>query len=420
MREALGERVKGLALLGGVGNEKPTPPDLHGTLKLIERDIGILFDLHSSCFLMRDAASEVLQAVDYPDRDTSLLTDISFSLEPERSLAANAFLTGRLRVSFEPNANLRLAVADRQLIRLLGADGLIYLPLYSATRGLGLLAIGLDSPKWLQLKQHSGLLQLFANEAATTLSNQLAQQGLEQERLTEERDAIRLEARKIVHEANNPLGIITNYLHILGIKLGQEHPVQEELHIMKEEIERVGKIILRMRDIPHELEQPGHSVKLNELITDLFKLFESSLFTTHNIESTLVLDDKIPPLSINRGHLKQILTNLVKNAVEAMQDGGHLTVTTHDGVHLNGATYFEILLQDDGPGIPDEIMQQLFSPVISTKDNTHSGLGLAIVKNLVDELSGSISCSSSPESGTRFQLLLPRTTQDAVKAEKNR
>ncbi|MEN8177553.1 MAG: HDOD domain-containing protein [Pseudomonadota bacterium] len=417
IRQALGERVKGLALLGTQGYETSSTSDLHETFRLIQRDIGILFGLQASCFLIHDKATDCLQAVGQNDANAELLSSISISAGSGRSLAAHAFHTNRISATLEQTTPSRISVADRQLSRILGEEGLIYLPLLSADNKFGLLAAGLDHSKWQQLRHQADLLKLFAHEAATTLSRQVSRQILERERITEERSAFHLEARKIVHEANNPLGIINNYLHILGMKLGDKHPVHEELDIIKEEIERVGKIILRLRDIPDELEQQSLAVDINDLTTNLFKLFSSSLFTTHHIEASLDLDRKIPQLDTNRSHLKQILTNLIKNSVEAMQDGGSLAISTHDNVHLNGATYFEIVVQDSGPGIPDQIMQHLFSPVTSTKDSTHSGLGLAIVKNLVDELSGSISCTSSPSSGTRFQLFIPRAIHDKSTAE---
>jgi signal transduction histidine kinase len=219
-----------------------------------------------------------------------------------------------------------------------------------------------------------------------------------------------MQARKVVHEANNPLGIINNYLHILGMKLGADHPVHEELGIIREEIDRVGKIILRIRDIPADVEHQQRTVDVNQLLEDLDKLFQSSLFPSHNIASTLDLDRSLRGIRTQRSHLKQILTNLVKNSVEAMPEGGHVTVTTRDNAFLNGKAHIEIQVIDDGPGIPAQIMQQLFSPVTSTKGSMHSGLGLTIVKNLMDELSGQISCTSTADQGTRFQLYLPRNT----------
>jgi len=171
----------------------------------------------------------------------------------------------------------------------------------------------------------------------------------------------------------------------------------------------VGKIILRIRDIPEGLEHKERKVDINQLITDLDKLFQSSLFPSHNISSTLDLDRSIPAIRTQRSHMKQILTNLVKNAVEAMDQGGNLAITTRNNAFINGKAHIEIQIVDDGPGIAPEIMQQIFTPVTTTKDSSHSGLGLAIVKNLMDELSGHISCASGAGQGTRFQLYLPRT-----------
>ena len=415
--QALGERVKGAALFGSHRREFCSSADLPTTLKLIQRDIGILFGLGESCFLLHDDARRFLQAIDQHDENSTLLSGINISTQTKRSLASHAYNTNSIACTLAQSDPEKLSVADHQLSRILGREGVMYLPLQTPGKRLGLMVVGLDLQQWQQIKHQADLLKLFAHEASESLTQQIFRQTSEHERLTEERSTFHLEARKIIHEANNPLGIINNYLHILGMKLGEEHPVQEELDIIKEEIERVGKIILRMRDISNATEQQSHAVDINELISDLFKLFNASLFTTHKIEASLQLDETLPKLDCNRSHLKQILTNLVKNSVEAMQVGGTLTISTQDKIHSNGTTYFEIGLQDNGPGIPEQIMQQLFTPVETTKDSTHSGLGLAIVKNLVDELNGSISCTSSPISGTRFQILIPRVIHERSKAE---
>ncbi|MEJ2592840.1 MAG: ATP-binding protein, partial [Candidatus Thiodiazotropha sp.] len=388
----------------------PEKSDLPMTLQQIQRDLDLLFGLKQSCFLLYDEDGNHLQPVDPMSmQDDALLAEISLPVENGHSLAASAFLEQQPSPVMDTLQTEDLSVGERQLARYIHSENLLYLPLTSQQQRLGLIVVGLNAGQWASLEEQRALLQLFSHEAAQTLLRQRETEQATQQAIDEDRAAFHLEARKLVHEANNPLGIINNYLHILGMKLGEDHPVQSELDIIKEEIERVGKIILRIRDIPEDIEHLERTVDVNQLIVDLDKLFQSSLFPSHNISSTLDLDRSMPAIHTQRSHVKQILTNLVKNAVEAMEQGGSLSIVTRDNAYLNGKAHIEIQIVDDGPGIPSEIMQQIFTPVTTTKDSSHAGLGLAIVKNLMDELSGHISCTSSAGQGTRFQLYLPRT-----------
>ncbi len=405
---ALGERIRQAALFGGGLDSLPEKSDLPLTLQQIQRDLDLLFGFTRTCFLLFDCERQRLQPIDPTLPEDPLLAELKLSTEPERSLAAKAFLSQQILTGTAGETADNLCVADRQLSRYLRREALLYLPLSARQQPLGVIAVGLQPEQTAELEGELNLLGLFASEAAQTLLNQREWERQQLQAIDEERAAFRLEARKAVHEANNPLGIINNYLHILGMKLGEEHPVQEELSIVREEIERVGKIILRIRDIPAEIEQQARTVDVNPLIEDLDRLFQSALFASRNISSTLDLDRSIRGIRTQRSHLKQIMTNLVKNAAEAMEPEGNLTITTRDNAFLNGKAYIEIQVIDNGPGIPAEIMQQLFTPVTSTKDSSHSGLGLAIVKNLIDELCGHISCTSNAGQGTRFQLYLPK------------
>jgi signal transduction histidine kinase len=113
-------------------------------------------------------------------------------------------------------------------------------------------------------------------------------------------------------------------------------------------------------------------------------------------------------LPINRNSLKQVLTNLVKNAVEALQAGGEIEIATRDQVNVDGRPYVEVRIADNGPGIPDEVISSIFTPVKSRKGREHAGLGLTIVKNLMTDLHGSISCRNIADGGAEFVILLPR------------
>ena len=147
---------------------------------------------------------------------------------------------------------------------------------------------------------------------------------------------------------------------------------------------------------------------MNALIQDLLSIFRVSLFSTRAIQDELNLDDSVPLLLSNRNSLKQILTNLIKNAAEAMPEGGSIRIGTCGKVNVNGKVFIELIVADNGPGMPGHVIQGLFSPVASTKGKEHSGLGLTIVKKLVTDLGGTISCSSIQNKGTEFRILLPQ------------
>ncbi|MCG7897438.1 MAG: HDOD domain-containing protein [Candidatus Thiodiazotropha weberae] len=410
---ALAERVEQAALFGGSLTPPPDKADRHTTLQQIHRDLELLFGLKRACFLLKADEQALLLPYSPASRGRQQqLEELSFGTETDRSLAALAF-NKQIRITTDDETHqANLTVADQQLMGFIDSEALCYLPLTAQQQKLGILAIGLERDQFPLFETQLPMLHLFTRQACETLLRQQETRKSQQQLLEDERAAFHLEARKVVHEANNPLGIINNYLHILGMKLGENHEAQEELDIIKDEINRVGKILLRMRDIPEELEQQEKGLDINTLINDLHKLFQSSLFATHNINTEVDLDPDIPLITSRRGHIKQILTNLIKNAVEAMPEGGKLSIATRDNAYLNGKAHIEIQVVDSGPGIDAEIMDQLFLPGKSTKDNSHSGLGLAIIKSLMDELSGVVNCTSNSSSGTRFQLFLPRSTRE--------
>jgi signal transduction histidine kinase len=107
--------------------------------------------------------------------------------------------------------------------------------------------------------------------------------------------------------------------------------------------------------------------------------------------------------------LKQILVNLIKNAVEALSAGGKISIANNGLVNRDGALYVELSIKDTGPGISPEVMANLFSPVRSTKGDGHRGLGLSIVHGLIKRMNGMITCRSDKK-GTTFEILLPDCT----------
>ena len=314
--------------------------------------------------------------------------------------------------SFEKEQTPITSVVDRQIIALAQTPGMLCLPLTARSEPVGVLVLGVNEMEFHRLRRQVDLFTLFAAEAAETIAanRELRHTAGEIER--RDRAAYEAKAREIVHEANNPLSIIQNYLHMLGDKLDEGHPARSDIGVISEEIERVGAILRKLYEIPGAQEEGSDVVDVNALVTEVAKYLEISLLQPRAINVETDLDVALPHIVTNRNALKQILTNLIKNAAEALDAGGHISLATRDAINFDGRQYIEISVGDNGPGLPEPIRANLFNPITTTKGTGHAGLGLAIVRNLVNELNGFISCRTGERTGTRFQILLPRIIRD--------
>ncbi|MFO8153480.1 HDOD domain-containing protein [Thioalkalivibrio sp.] len=391
-RQSLGERLEGLNQLARLQGELSRIATLHRHVA-VQRALLLTFGVQHSLVFLADDGAEFLKAWIDEDPEPAFL----LPLERGRSVVADAVLEGR-PVQVTAADGEELPVVDRQILGACGAESMWVQPFPPDTGRPGALVLGLNSEQLSQLAERGSLVAAMGREIAAAL-------GSAQELGRPDTEALERRIREMVHEAGNPLSIIQNYLAMLRVKLGEEHDAQLEIGVIRDEIERVGRILMRMREAPREAE--AASVSLNREVQQITDIFAASVCSARGIELEVELASGDPPLAQSPDHLRQILTNLLKNATEAIGENGKIKVTTRDPVSLGGRRYTEIIIQDDGPGLPPEVQARLFSPVQSTKGDGHSGLGLSIVKRLVDEMDGVILCSSGAE-GTRFQVLLPR------------
>jgi signal transduction histidine kinase len=220
----------------------------------------------------------------------------------------------------------------------------------------------------------------------------------------------------VLHEINTPLSIIKNYMHILGNKLSQHNIAQDEIRIIKEEIDRVSHLLNGLRTCSGSIPKHTESVNINKQTTDLIKILEEPLAQKSNIQIKLNLDTLLPPFYAKKDSVKQILINLIKNSVDAMPDGGCLNIQTKyirhpdtnkqtNPPHIKGS--LEIIISDTGTGIPSDIEPKIFEPSISSKKKNHFGIGLSIVRDIVESLNGKISCKNNKDKGATFNIIFP-------------
>ncbi len=210
-------------------------------------------------------------------------------------------------------------------------------------------------------------------------------------------------AAGIAHEIRNPLAIITNALYDLSALLEDPCPdVREDLQIANAEMSRAQEIISNLLEFARDNQTEFQPVDLNALIERTLKLMNKYL-QNNGVRAQSVLG-AIEACDVNENGMRQVLLNLITNAVQAMPKGGELRIET---VALpRGRTRLSI--SDTGVGIPPERLGRIFNPFFTTKaPGEGTGLGLSVVHTVVKNAGGSIEVSSTPDRGTTFVIELP-------------
>jgi len=186
---------------------------------------------------------------------------------------------------------------------------------------------------------------------------------------------------------------------------GTEH--EEIFPAIENEIQRIGEILRYYSHLKDAQQLPEAAVDLNALLLSVVESLKPTFFQPKQLEILTDFEPSLPAVKTKSLAINQILVNLLRNAAEALEHNGRISLTTRRYSTSNGRHYVDIRVQDDGPGIEQAIMARLFSPVSSTKGEGHAGLGLNIVKGMVDDIGAEINCHSSAAFGTCFSLVIP-------------
>ncbi len=383
-------------------------------LREIHQGIQILFDLKDIFFFLYDKEKKCLMGKTIEgDKKYTAISGLFIPIQTESSLTVSCLLKKRDLELFMKNTDDNTALIDLQIIRFMGNDGIVCLPMLAHGEYVGAIVLGLSEIEFSHLSNHTKLLNMFTRQAALSLHAEQMRRSPLNKIQTERVGASSDIARKVVHEVNNPLGIIKNYLKIFGIKLSAQNIEQDEISIINKEIDRITHILRSLTSFTENEGVHTGPVDVNAVLTDLVKITKESLLEHSGIELHLDLNDSCPTVISDENRLKQVFINLIKNAAEAM-DGGNIYIKTrYISSHLEGMPvhkpeevrgYVEISIEDDGPGIPEGIQSRLFDPFVTSKGSGHSGLGLSISHNLITALNGTLTCESEKEKGTIFKI----------------
>ena len=408
-QQRLTDQVRNMALSAELGQSFARQKSDTQLLEVIRQNARLMFNLDDTLLFLVNGSGQALVGLSVGEQ-RQRLADFTISL------AGVAHATGGQADSGIAQAVLmrclhflgpdkqQFGIAEDQLRRALNAECLVCVPLTTATQCLGVLVGGIAAWRVADLQQNERFLMSFGSQAAKALDAAANERGEIDRRIASVRNAHLQDARRVVHEVNNPLTIIKNYLGVLDEKIARQEPVSGELSILNEEIDRVSHIMNEFAGAP-----PRPQLRLtdaNQVVQDLVKLFRESRFLPPSVQITAKPTSQPVETAASADVLKQILVNLIKNAIEALPKGGQIELVNTGSQTRQGQAYHELLVKDTGGGLPPEVLANLFSPVRSTKAGNNRGLGLSIVHGLVKKINGVITCQTSA-GGTTFTLLLP-------------
>lgn len=364
----------------------------------------LLFRVHP-LLLMRDDAQERWVSVDG--------SGPSIGLRSTSSAIARSSQRGE-RVEFFDGAST--GIADRQWLRRLGTDAAMALPVgerdaAGLSLGVMLYPLGEDLDPDTDFA-----LELYAEELGYRYRAAAIDGDGHVDALASFRQRSEARLRELVHEANNPLSIVQNYLHILELTLTDRPQALEQLRVIGSELRRVSNLLGDIRQVPDALnvdepERPGVA-EVRRTLFDVGALL-SRLGELHRglaDERGAQLMTHVPqmPLMIasDADRVAQIATNLLKNALEAGREH-EVRLEVQAGAFRDGREGVYLTVSDTGPGLPRPVLERLGERQTSSKGADHAGVGLQVVHRLVAELGGSIDVRSSVGQGASFGIFLP-------------
>lgn len=211
----------------------------------------------------------------------------------------------------------------------------------------------------------------------------------------------------VAHEINNPIAVIQGNLDVLRDILGPAAaPVAPEIRLIHEQVHRIRLIVTKLLQFARPQDYVGYlePVAPAPLIQDSLVLV-GHLLKKGNIAIEQHLDSTRNVLC-NRNELQQVLINLMVNAIQAMPDGGVLTLAAEDWDEADMPIGLRLAITDSGPGISDEDRERLFKPFFTAGKPGGTGLGLWVSQSLVERYGGKITVDSAPVRGTRFAVWL--------------
>lgn len=218
----------------------------------------------------------------------------------------------------------------------------------------------------------------------------------------------------MAHELGTPLNVVGGRAALIQMEEGVSDEVRHNGRIIQEQADRMAGIIRELLDYARSRSVQRKRVPLGDLLEEARSLLEP--LAEESRVHLLVAETPDEPAHVDAGKVLQVITNLITNAIQAMPEGGTVTLSAYTehvseppDARAAPGDFHCIVVEDDGPGIPPAVLDRIFKPFFTTKQaGEGTGLGLSVCQEIVKEHGGWIQVESEPSRGTRFTVHLPR------------
>lgn len=206
-------------------------------------------------------------------------------------------------------------------------------------------------------------------------------------------------AAGVAHEIRNPMTVVKGYIQMLSLKAEPEKA--EQFKIVLEELDRINSIVTDFLSLARNKNTEKSKYNLNNIIKNLFPLLSADA-AKYDIEVKVDIDETVPYILLNEKEIIQLILNLCRNGIEAIQQNGQVVIKTQ----YNEEGIVELSVSDNGSGISREHVEKIFDPFYTTKAEG-TGLGLALCLSIVERHGGTIKIESEEAKGTNVHVFFP-------------
>ena len=315
---------------------------------------------------------------------------------------------------------------NTEIARQEGLISLLSVPLIFQDQSIGALNVYLDRLHRFSNEEIRILCALAELSATAIEKARLYERVVDVEehlRKNEKLSALGLLAAEVAHEIRNPLTVMKMLFHSLELEFPADDPRSQDVEIITEKMDHLNKVVQQTLDLARGWEPNPEWVDVNELILDL-GLLTRHKFNQQKVKLVMDLGPDLPKVWADATQLEQVFLNLTLNAVEAMPDGGNLTITSRIGINQPSdkiraprkhsaadtqlfSPHVIIEFTDTGEGIREDQRGELFKSWVLTSKSKGTGIGLAIVGRIIEAHKGIIEADSDFGKGATFRIRLP-------------